>query len=953
MTKIMRTHIAKTIALVVLLQLCAVANFSFFTLHSSLFTSPSSLLHAQGLPLIRNYTAAEYGGHNRNYDIETDEDGTIYVANFEGLLYYDRTRWRIIHTPDISRITVVYRDSKNTIWVGGYNFFARLQKRDNGELYMQQIALPVQFKGEVMEIFEDEGSLQFVASDNIIYAVKDGKGDAIPTVSIKKRTNANFRIGVESDIVSLEALKNDEKDALLNDITQTENLGGGLQVKVKKNFGLIVGDDRGHDFFTLTEDNGLCSSQVAYVAYDGHGMLWGVTAHGIFSVELPSVYTYFLPKDGLTGEVHAITAFDGKIYIGCTNGLYTVDISADKSAHSLSRQCQRIPGINNICWTLCERSDGLLAATSSGIYRIAHGGSVSRLTSNATTAMLVDGDKVYAAEPDGVYCYQAGTVKMVDDLPLVTEIRQDALGGLWFQNVHGQTKGKAPERKREPVDDLPAYLLKPISDIEIKAQFRQGDLVWIGGDEVLAIIDTGKKELAALSDSRTVRFRSVIMGSDSVLWGGFGDMPKKLPKLDSSEGHLHFYYALKHAPLSGKTLYRYRLSNSTYLGADDQWSAWSEKSDVEFLNLPHGSFTLSVQAQLANGELSEVASVDFSIAFPLLMRWYMVVFYLIVIAWLLYLLFRYRLKRLQRDKVKLERIVEERTSDLRNAQHELIRQEKMATVGKLTEGLIDRILNPMNYIINFSKMSNDLLKDLKEDIDHNKDKVDEDDYEDMVDLLGMLTENLQNVDQYGQNTTRTLKAMEEMLKDRTGGYVDMDLLPVLQQNEEMLSKYYATEKEQHHIRFTFSLPPADPQGGFAMPLHGNPDMLSKTIMSLLGNAVYAVIKKQQKAQPDAAAEEYIPEISLTATQSDAGAAGGSYVLKIRDNGNGIGEKTIGKIFDPFFTTKTTAEAAGVGLYLSREIIQNHGGDISVESVKDEYTEFTITLPAGIKVKSEE
>jgi signal transduction histidine kinase len=50
------------------------------------------------------------------------------------------------------------------------------------------------------------------------------------------------------------------------------------------------------------------------------------------------------------------------------------------------------------------------------------------------------------------------------------------------------------------------------------------------------------------------------------------------------------------------------------------------------------------------------------------------------------------------------------------------------------------------------------------------------------------------------------------------------------------------------------------------------------------------------------------------------------------------------IFNPFFTTKTTSEAAGIGLYLSREIIQNHGGDISVESRKDEYTEFTISLP---------
>ena len=47
---------------------------------------------------------------------------------------------------------------------------------------------------------------------------------------------------------------------------------------------------------------------------------------------------------------------------------------------------------------------------------------------------------------------------------------------------------------------------------------------------------------------------------------------------------------------------------------------------------------------------------------------------------------------------------------------------------------------------------------------------------------------------------------------------------------------------------------------------------------------------------------------------------------------------------PKFTTKTTGEAAGVGLYLSREIIQNHAGDISVTSVKDEFSAFTITLP---------
>jgi signal transduction histidine kinase len=67
-------------------------------------------------------------------------------------------------------------------------------------------------------------------------------------------------------------------------------------------------------------------------------------------------------------------------------------------------------------------------------------------------------------------------------------------------------------------------------------------------------------------------------------------------------------------------------------------------------------------------------------------------------------------------------------------------------------------------------------------------------------------------------------------------------------------------------------------------------------------------------------------------------------ILIRDNGTGIEEKIINKIFDPFFTTKTTGEASGVGLYLSREIIQNYGGDITVTSEKNEYTEFSIILP---------
>ena len=497
-------------------------SVTLLTLHFSLFTGHAV---AQGLPLIRNYTVAEYGGHNRCYDIETGEDGTVYVANFEGLLYYDRARWRMIYTPDISRVTVVYRDSKDTVWVGGFNFFARVEHGANGQLLMHQIGQG-KFEGEVMEIFEDGGKLQFVASDNNIYKVEG------ETISLQQHTNANFRPGVESDILSLETLKKDGEVSILEDITQTEPINGGLQVKVKKNNGLIIADEQGRELYTITEANGLCSNQVAYVAYDGHGLLWGATAHGIFAVEMPSVYSYLLAKDGLSGEIHTITAFDGKIYVGGTNGLYYV---RDRSIH-------HVPEINNICWTLCHSGSHLLAATSSGIYRINPGGSVRRLTSYATTAMLVDGNRVYAGEPDGVWLYQQDFRQRtkVSDLPLVTDIRKDAKGkatgrrdsgnGLYLQNVHGKSEGNDPGKAKEPASDLPDYLLKPLGDIEIKAQYLHDKQLWIGGEEVIAVVDTDKKELTKLSDCRTLRFRSITMGSDSVLWGGYGTMPTELPK---------------------------------------------------------------------------------------------------------------------------------------------------------------------------------------------------------------------------------------------------------------------------------------------------------------------------------------------------------------------------------------------------------------------------------------
>jgi len=68
-------------------------------------------------------------------------------------------------------------------------------------------------------------------------------------------------------------------------------------------------------------------------------------------------------------------------------------------------------------------------------------------------------------------------------------------------------------------------------------------------------------------------------------------------------------------------------------------------------------------------------------------------------------------------------------------------------------------------------------------------------------------------------------------------------------------------------------------------------------------------------------------------------------IRIRDNGTGIPPDVKEKMFNPFFTTKPAGEGTGLGLSMSYDIIvKQHGGTIDVETVPEEFTEFTIVLP---------
>ena len=948
-----------------------------YSLLTALFCCLPMQLSAQGLPFVRNYLPDQYMAHNRNFDILAGDSGIVYVANFEGLLYYDKAEWHIIHTPGVTRVTTIYRDQKDRLWVGGYNYIGYIDKQHSqSSLNLHTIEVKgsasgsasqahQSFRGEISVFWEHDGDVYFSVSDRYSYRVDDAGYEPV-------------------DVPGPQTFNEDN-------VNQELTLPNGQRVQATNGNGLIILSKDGKRLCQLTEENGLCNNNVNHISYDGHGVVWGATDKGVFALSLPSKYSQFGPLTGLRGEVTAIEMLGNTMYVGTLNGIY----------YRTGVTFTELPTVNYPCWQIVNIGSSLLAATSKGIFQISGDASVRQLSTGSATAVATYGQGFLSGEMDGVYYYLRDQRIHISDAEKVVRILTDNDSTIWFQNLYGQIWQKRttdtsfkPWQNAKESDDIATLLMEkgrvrvvstsdpgefpqfsysdnagntwltdhesknlrmtrnghdiddhhndiaPFSQQAIRAMYCEGDCIWIGGDFGLIAVPRNESDLS-LSTLPKLYFRSIRGGNNSFAWAGFTPL-EEVPTLSNSENSIELTFALDYPSLLTDAKYRYRLN-------EGNWSAWSKNSTLSYPSIAPGSYTVEVQAMDAFGRLSETRSISFSISYPFYMKWYMLVIYGILLGALASLFNKWRVRRLEKEKQRLETIVGERTAevrrqkdeieeksvslqhalhDLEKAQHDLIRQEKMATAGKLTQGLIDRILNPMNYINNFSKLSCGLVRDLKANIEDEQEHMDTENYEDTVDVLDMLEQNLQKVEEHGLNASRTLKAMEEILKDRSGGRQHLSLIALLHQNEEMVHNYYREIIDEIGLQLTFNYPAQD------ILINGNGDLLSKTFMSLLGNSVYAIQKKTKMNVNFTPAIQV--DIKLTDNQKVS--------LSFHDNGTGIGQNIIGKIFDPFFTTKPTGEASGVGLYLSHEIIQDHGGEITVQSVKDQYTQFDITLP---------
>jgi len=866
-----------------------------------------------GTPFFRNYPSNEYNAHNRNFDIMCDEAGYVYVANFEGLLVYDGNGWIVKHTPGISRVISLSRDEKGRVWFSGINV-----------------------KGRIEEINGDSIRVYYAESD------KDSQ------ITVEGLTRLDEEVDRWEGIEVYKRLRVSDDRTIL----------------ATASAGVIAIDEAGNKVWEINEEKGLCSNNVKMIDYDGKGTVWGATDNGLFCISISEIYTKFASLEGLHGQVMCIGEAYSRLFAGGLQGLFYQD--GDRFV--------RMSEVELACWQMdITKRGSLLAATSNGVYE--YDGKVRRLSDNMSLSILVDSEESFiSGELDGVYRrWYDGRSELIGKIPNVIRLEADEKGGAWALTLGGEhyylpSGGKNFVSKTSgPISQLMEYTdykgrhwrcnddgiglrldgapeelvswLKPFSKYNIQAMYAKDGIVWLGGSFGLIRFN--------LDESTNVR-----VPKPQVYIRGFERMNR----------NLHVSMANDVVNPLGNTLYSFRLHE------DDSWSKWDLEQELNLHNLAYGSYHLEVRSLDPYGQVSMAEESSFTIPYPIFMRWYAVVSYFLLLILISVVIYKYRTRVLRMRQEQLERIVTERTQEvvnqkneielqkdeiesqkneieeksnrlettlveLREAQHELVRKEREATVGKLTKGLIDRILNPMNYINNFSHLTVGLTKELKENIEHESERMDVDTYDDCVDVIELMSSNLEKIEQHGMATTRTLKAMEEMLNERISKIETTDVALLCAQAFEILKKHYEEDIARYNIRIEWVKPPVP------IVAEVNSDLMSKVIMSILQNAMYAVKKKADRQ--GYGMPVYEPLISLDIYKSTGEVPP---VLTFYDNGIGIEEGIIDKVFDPFFTTKPTSEATGVSLYLSQQIIQDFGGSITVESEKDSYTKFIISLP---------
>ncbi|MBK6622118.1 MAG: response regulator [Saprospirales bacterium] len=745
--------------------------------------------------------------------------------------------------------------------------------------------------------------------------------------------------------------------------------------------GVVVIDETGKLRDRLHKPTGLQDDAVLSLYEDRQRALWTGLQVGIARAETGSPFRYFGEREGIKGSVWEIVRHQGRLYFATVMGVFYLDEN--------SGRFKPVAGVSPQCWALLPFGKTLLASAFDGVYeingnqgrRISDGfvfslhrsrqdpmrvfagmrdglkslyfdGGTWReegriegmnqevrhfyetpegqlwLTDYFSGLLLVDLSKGYTPRPpimrfdtlhglppadrvvafptdkglrfatlQGIFLFDEARQRFYRDSTLVEGLSNpkiglfsaswDEDGNLWLLADDNAQSGVA-RRRSEGVYSWDQSPFLRIAELPVFTAYPDSALeqtTWIGGTDQVVRYDGALPQHQKLSFPTLIR--QVIANADSILYGGAGMAPPGMLELPFAQNSLRFGYSAPSFDDESKNEYQYLLE-----GYDEDWSNWTVEIYKDYTGLPPGSYRFLVRARNIYGQLGETAACDFQVLPPFYRTWGAYLLYALLLAGGVYQLWRLGLRSIQKKhRQEMEQLEFEKLKEL-----DQMKSRFFADISHEFRTPLTLILGPVDNLLSTQPEA----------------------------------EQAKQFNLIKRNAQRLLRLINQLLdlSKLEAGKMKLDLrfenmIPLLR--GITFSFESLVEGKNIGLRFESELEIAF--------LYFDRDKMEQVLTNLLSNAV-----------------KFTPEGGEVSVEVKTAEEGEWLQIEVADTGPGIPARQLPHVFDRFYqgdeALRIEEAGSGIGLALTKELVELHQGRVSASSVEGHGARFRILLPYG-------
>nr|WP_299341185.1 ATP-binding protein [Allomuricauda sp.] len=782
----------------------------------------------------------------------------------------------------------------------------------------------------------------------------------------------------------------------------TRKLSSGEIALGTRKKGVILINQRGEISGLLNESTGILNGNVTFIFEDRQNGLWLCMGNGISRVEYPSPFSQYNDLLGLKGTVNDCAYFEGSFYALTNTGGVFMDLEPSEQVEV--KTFQPIAGMDMQSWRFLPIDGSLLACTAKGIFTIKDGKAIkiSNIGGKRFTRSLLDPNRIWVGREDGIFSIynQNGqwiTEKKLtgyQDFTYVMEAMKN--GNLWVGSLfngiykiefprgandeivradpvikHYDTLAGLPHMKSNRVfkvrDEIVFTTKNGLYSFDKETERFKPDLrlgekyadssrwfswvyedykknIWIhsgssGTDEFVKgqVDKNGSFSYLSLPFNRfassitvydvyfgpgeqtffhgpqgvvqydgtlekeytsqiSALLRKVTLNDSVMYWGLSQD---RTPELSYGKNSLNFEYALPSYDDISKNRFQYMLD-----GYDESWSDWTHELDKEYTNLSEGSYNFLIRGKNVYGQISEPGGYRFQVLPPWYRTWWAYLGYLFAGVGIFTLLLKWRSHHLMAKNQALEKLIVAKTAEVSQQADQLRVQ---------TEQLKELDQAKSRFFANISHEFRTPLTLIQGPIEHLEQNPDE-------------RLDQEEVKMIRRNTSKVLMLVNQLLDLSRIDQGKLHLRPTEGDVFKCLrtaAASFNSHAAQRNMDYRVEVPDETFWTAF------DRDKLEKVAYNLLSNA-FKFSEDGETVRFEVSYEE------------------GELKIQASDSGKGIPEDKLPFIFDRFYQVDNSStkdrEGSGIGLSLSKDLVELMDGTITVSSEEGKGTYFTVQIP---------